>query len=156
MARRPDVQYIRFYTDGSAARQIEQKPEGKKKQARAAYPRRQSKIVIHLDPLPLAGILISAVMMVLMVVGLVQLCDAQAQAQRMDSYVQKLTQENERLTEEYKSGYDLSAVGEMALALGMVPAEQIDRIPIAVTIPEPEPEPSAWEQFVDFLSALLA
>lgn len=156
MARKTEIQYIRYYTDGSAARQLEIRPPRKK---RSSLPkvRKQKKRVIYVDPLAVGGIFVSAVMLVLMAVGSFQLYAVQQQASRMESYVAALTEQNQVLSDTYESGYDLETVEEVALALGMIPADQAQTI--TIRIPEPgaaEEELSAWENFWAFLAGIFA
>ena len=64
-----DNRYIQFYTDGSAARQLEPKVQPKKK---LQQPRRkhQKKIVLHVDLLAVTGILVACVMLIMMLSGM--------------------------------------------------------------------------------------
>ena len=64
MAERTTVQYIRYYTDGSAARQPEFKPTPKRRPLPKVKKRPQ--YVLYVQPVAMAGILISAVLLVLM------------------------------------------------------------------------------------------
>lgn len=156
MARKSDIQYVRFYTDGSAARQLEPAPIKKRKPPRAPRKKPQEKMVIRLDPVPVLGLMIAAVMFVMIVAGAVQLMGAQAELKAMSGYVAQLQQENIDLNDEYKAGYDLDAVQEMALALGMIPIEQADQETITVQVPEPVEEPTFWERIADFFQGLFA
>ena len=68
MARQPEVQYIRLYTQGSAARQLEMTPpERKKPKTKLPKPRRVKAQVISLDPLALCATVVAAVMLVTVV-----------------------------------------------------------------------------------------
>ena len=153
MARQFDVQYIRSYTDGTAARKLDV-PTPQKAVRRTAAVKRK-KIVIHIDPVAIMGITMAVVMMVLMAAGFTKLLDAQNEMVQMEAYVQTLQQENERLQQEYDAGYDLENVRQTALALGMVPMEDVSQVSIRVSVPH-EPQPSGWEQFCTFLSGLFA
>ena len=66
MARRPDIQYVRYYTDGSAARQLEPKAPRKKQQLPKV--KQQPKQTLYIQPMAIAGVLLSAVMLVMMIV----------------------------------------------------------------------------------------
>lgn len=155
MAQRPDIQYIQFYTDGSAARQLQPKAPRKKKRSSVKSAQRKPQ-VIYLDPLALGGILVSAVMLVLMVIGCVQLLDAQQEALVMENYVASLRIENAELTAAYESGYDLEEVEKTALALGMVPVEQVKTISIALEKPQSVEEPTYWQKVCVFFENLFA
>ncbi len=154
MARKPDIQYIRYYTDGSAARQVELKPQRK----RSVLPkqRKQKKRVVYIDPLALGGIVVSAVMLVLMAVGCIQLFAAQQQAAAMEQYVSQLHQQHIDLTDTYENGYDLEAVQTRALALGMIPQEQAATVTIQVSQTQAEDAPGFWERLAAFFDGLSA
>lgn len=154
MARKPDIQYIQFYTDGSAARQ----PEFRSAPKKAARPKshRRKQTVIRIEPLALAGMAVAAVMLVLLAVGTVQLRRTQRENAQLAQYVQALQGHNELLKEEYAAGYDLEEVREAALALGMVPAGEIPRTPISVTPTQVEETTSLWEEIAAFFQGLFA
>lgn len=155
MARKPDIQYIRYYTDGSAARQLEPKLP-KRKKTSSPKVRRQKVRVIHVDPLALGGIVVSAMMLIMMIVGSVQLYTVRQQEQQMRSYVSSLQVENAQLHDTYETGYDIEAYEKAALAMGMVPIEDTTRITIFVSEPEVVAEPTLWEQIWVFFTGLFA
>ena len=143
MARKPDVQYIRFVTDGSAARVAEQVPVRAKTRLPKLRKKAKAKAsAIYLDPLAFVGILLSCVMLVLMVVNCVQLQDYQAKANAMDDYVDSLIEENARLNDKYRSDISLEDIEEKAVALGLVPIEQVRRITVNVERTDELPEAS--------------
>ena len=159
MAKKHDILYVNFYTGGSAAHKIELAPTQPSYPEPAPAPKARPKqrIVIHVDPLAIASIVVSVVMLVLMMVGTLTLTEAHAQENRIASSIQVLQAENARLQAEYDEVYDPAAIQEAALALGMVPVEQVEhrtiRVPAMEEIPE---EPSIWEQIQDFFEGLFA
>lgn len=133
MARQPEIQYIRLYTQGSAARQLEMAPPDRKKpRTRLPKPRREKQMVIRLDPIALCGIVVAAVMLVLMVVGSLRLYRIQQETARMEKYVAALQLENQVLEYTYESGFDLEEIREIALSMGMIPKEDVPQITIRV------------------------
>lgn len=133
MTRKPDVQYIRYYTDGNAAKQIQFKLH-KSKHALAKAPRQHKQVkTLYMDPLALGGIVISIVMLVLMIVGTVELFSIRQQADQMENYVTALYVQNMELKSDYESGYDLEEIESVANALGLVP---MDENTVTVSIPE--------------------
>lgn len=154
MARHPDVQYIRFYTDGSAARKTA--PVAPLKTIKLPRVRKHKRIVLHIDPIAISGIIMAAVMLILMLVGVAQLTAARQELQTMQTYVQTLQQEQATLEVTYHEGYDLEAVEKTALALGLVPKEQVRHVTIQVPQVQIEEEPGAWERFYTFLTGLFA
>ena len=155
MARKPDIQYVRFYTDGSAARQLEIKPVRRKKFA-LPKPPKQKKRVVHVDPLALGGIVVSVVMLVLMLVGAAELLDLRSQTRQMEGYVAYLQEQNVSLSNDYEAGYDLESVEKAALALGMIPVEEAKTVTVTLQAPETVEEPSVWQRMSAFFAGLFA
>lgn len=160
MAKKHDILYVNFYTGGSAAHKIElAPPQPKQPEPAPAVPkaRPRKRTVVYVDPLALASIAVSAVMLVLMVVGLLTLNGAHAQEARMEAYVQGLQEQNALLQAEFDENYDPAAIEEAALALGMVPVEQVEHrtIQVAPVVEEPAP-PTFWEQVQAFFDGLFA
>ena len=157
MARKAEVHYVNFYMAGSEALKFDPKPIAKPKQeVKMPRPRRQKKIVLHVDPVAVTGIALVFIMLIMMVVGMFQLGQAQKQAKQMGSYVERLQAENAQLEREYRAGYDPEEIKQIASAMGMIPKEQAQHIEITVQIPEVEEEPTAWEAFCTFLADLFA
>ena len=154
MAQQPDIQYIRYYTDGSAARKVA--PLAPLKTLKLPKIRLKKRITLHVDPLAIAGILMAVVMMVLMAVGVANLNTASQQLQTMESYVQTLTEENVQLNNAFHEGYDLEEIRTTALALGMVPKDQVQHVTIRIPAEIVEEKPSSWERFYTFLTGLFA
>ena len=154
MARHPEVQYIQFYTDGSAARKVATAVPIKT--MKLPQVKKLRKITLRIDPVAIAGIAMAAVMLVLMAVGIAQLSSTRAQLQTMTAYVDTLEQENTSLKAEFSQGYDLEAVERTALALGFVPKEKVEHISIRVPDMQAEVQPGPWERFYTFLTGLFA
>ena len=149
MARKPDVQYIRFVTDGSSARVPEQAPVHAKTRLPKLKKKRAKVSAVYLDPLAFVGILLSCVMLVLMVVNCVQLHDYQMKANAMDDYVDSLIESNARLADAYESEIDLRDIEEKAYALGLVPIDQVRRITVDVERPVETAEAApAWSLLI--------
>ena len=155
MARQPDIQYIRFYTDGSAARKVA--PVTPFKTIKLPKIKKLKRTVLHIDPIALAGIAMAAVMLVLMSVGILQLRNAQQELLAMTAYVDTLQEENTSLRETFAEGYDLEEIQRTALALGLVPKDQVRHVTIQVPQEQVEEEaPGAWDRFYIFLTGLFA
>ncbi len=132
MAKKSDIQYIRLYTSGSAALSVDFATPVKKPKTRLPKPRIEKKLLIRVDPVALCGILVAAVMLVLMVVGVFQFLAAGREVARLEATVARLEAQNAALRADYAAGYDLNAVKQMALALGLVPVSQVRHISIAL------------------------
>ena len=157
MSQKPKIQYVgQFYIHGSEARQLEQ--EAKRKQAKSKLPLERLRSVreINLDPVAIGGILVSLVLLAVMIAGALQLKTDWANYRVMDSYVSRLSSQNAKLTEKYRSQYDLDDIRSKAEALGMVPREELQTRSVYVTVPQPEPEPTWWENLQWFLEGLFA
>jgi hypothetical protein len=155
VARKPEIQYVRFYTDGSAARQLEVQSPRKRK---AAYPqkKKQQGYVIYVDPLAVTGILLAAMMLISMLVGSIQLAVAQQQLSDAKAHVTTLRQSNEQLRATYEEGYDLEEVERSALALGMIPVSQAQVLFVEIEEEQVVEEPTFWERMSAKLQDLFA
>lgn len=155
MARRAtDIQYIQFYTDGSAARQPVMPAAPKKNPQRR--PRRRKELTVDINPVAVVGTVLVAVMLVMMVVGLVQVNHQRQQLHRLEEYIARLEQSNEVLQQEYEAGYDLEDIGRMALALGMIPQEQAQHVYLELPQVQQQPQLTWWQEFFQSLRQLLA
>ena len=128
MAPQSQVQYIRYYTAGSAARKLA--PEIQQHPKAAPRPKKAKRVVLYIDPVAILGIVTAVFMLVCMLVGLVQLNETYRQRDELSGQVQQLIQKNESLRTQYNEGYDLEQIEKTALALGMVPAEQVAHVSI--------------------------
>ena len=153
MAQHPKVEYIRMYTDGSAARQIEiAAPVPKAKLPRA---KKQKKILLYIDPVAICGIMVSVLMLVIMTISAWNLCQLQQQTLALENYVTELRTENASLRGEYEANINLNRVERQALSMGLVPVEEVPHIRIQV--PEaPVEEAGFWDGMTTFLTGLFA
>ena len=156
MAQRMDVQYIRLYTNGSAALKLESAVP----QTNTAFHKKAGKIKrvkVFVDPVALLSIGIAICMVVLMSVGFAQLHQARAQVEAMESYVDRLQAENATLSNEYRTGYNLDQIRQAALELQMIPAEQAAHVSLFIPAePEPIQQVTLWERISTFLTGLFA
>ena len=91
-----------------------------------------------------------------MTVGIVQFANARREAAQMQAYVATLSSENDTLTEQYRSGYDIRQIEQSALALGMVPRSDVQTVAIQVTQPQQAQTLTLWERIGTFLTTLFA
>ncbi len=148
MNQKPKIQYIgQFYVHGSEARALELQEE--KKQAKTKLPLAKLEAVekIYVDPVALVGIAVAVFMLVVMILGAVQLQNDWAHYTQMADYVTELRTENARLTQNYRSGYDLEDVEMKALAMGLVPKSELETVTVTITHPVIQPE-LTWDQKV--------
>ncbi|MBO5837788.1 MAG: hypothetical protein J6Q92_07875 [Oscillospiraceae bacterium] len=154
MAKHPSVQYVQFYTAGSAACKVatvEQMPTAKLPRVK-----KRKHITLYIDPVATAGIVMATVMLVLMLVGVFQLRQAKQEVAMLESQVQTLWQEQRQLYATYEESYDIADVEKTALALGMVPKDQVKQITMKVPPVESEKDPNTWEKIYTFLTGLFA
>ena len=154
MAQHPKVEYIRMYTDGSAARKLEIAAPLKK--IKAPRTRKQKKILVYVDPVAIAGIAAAAIMFVVMTVSVFHLYGVQQQTVALENYVTDLQAENAALLTEYESNIDLKKIEETAVALGMVPREEVRHVTVQVEAPAVQETPDTWHQVRTFLTGLFA
>lgn len=157
MARRNDIQYVRFYTAGTAAPRVAPKAEP---QVVTHGPKKAAKrIPIPFDPVSVLGTTVALVMFVCVFVGLWQLSRVNTQVQEMETYISAVKAENSILQAEYRHGYDLEEVRAAAVSMGMIPADQAERITVPAVTPAPaeEAEPTTWwAEFWEDLRMLFA
>ncbi len=130
MANRPGVKYIQYYTDGSAARQPEVRPPRPRKPL--PRPKKKPVLVVHVCPMTLCGLLAAAVLLVMLTVGSVRLWQAQQEKRAMADYVDALEWSNAQAEKKYEDALDLEEIRKQALALGMIPVEEVPHMEIAV------------------------
>ncbi len=156
MATQTEIQYISYYVDGSAARQFQPKPVKKtvapKPKARKAVCR-----VLRVDPVAVVGTVVAVVMFIAMISSFVQYQQWQENNEQMSNYILSLQQEQVSLQKQYEEGYDLEQVRQIALALGMVPADAAEHISIDVQLPQPvQTQQTFWDKVTIFLAGLFA
>ena len=157
MVKKPDIQYVtQFYSYGSEAKVLELKPVQKKHKfvLPKAFP--QHKIALRVDMAAWAGIVVAIAMVILMAVGVNSYLKACAEYEVMTDYVIGLQNTNVEKQQEYVKMYDLADVEEKALALGMIPMEEVEVFTFTPVYPEPEAEPGRWENITWFLKGLFA
>ena len=126
MAKKSDVRYIRYYTVGSAARELS--PPAPQQPKPAVRPRKAKKIVLYIDPVAILGMVTAVVLMICMLSGLARLNDLRIRHNVVQGQIQRLVEENRTLEATYAASYTLDDIEKTALALGMVPAEQVAHI----------------------------
>ena len=156
MQRGTTVQYVQFYTAGSAARQVT--PVVPLRKSAQPKQKTQKKIILRIDPVAALGMVVAVLMLALMISGIFSLRAAQEQTMAMEQYVQALQEEKAALEAQYASGYDIAEVERMALALGMVPSDQAQQASVQLSVPQ-EPMTqnlSLWDSIGVFLAGLFA
>lgn len=156
MARKPDICYINQYVSGSAAVAIEtQQPL--KERAKLPAQKEEEKVTLTIEPAAILCIFAAAVLLITVFAGYFRYTSANAACTQMEDYVSKLRQENALLEQTYRQGYDLEEIRQQALAMGMVPMSQVDKITVSVQLPvAQEGTPDIWEEIRIFLTGLFA
>ena len=157
MNQKPKIQYVgQFYVHGSEARALQLQEE--KRQAKTKLPLAQIQKIekIYIDPVALAGIAVAVVMLVTMVLGAIQIKRDWDQYERVSSYVSELKKENARKNHAYRLSYDLEDIKSKALAMGLVPKNELQTMAVTVTVPEHEVELTRMEEAKLFLEGLFA
>jgi hypothetical protein len=157
-ALQPDIQYVQFYTAGSAAEKIQRNPIFRQP-VPAVKTRKAKRVVIAIDPVAVCGTLVAVFMLFAMGAGVREYRQSLQQAQQMSQYVQQLQEENVTLQQTYQESFDPEVVYEMATAIGMVPQAQAEHVMLHVVVPAAEPEVvelSVWDEISIFLMGLFA
>ena len=155
MTQRMQAQYVQFYIQGSSAMQLNPVTPVKAEPIREIQPRTHKRIRVFVDPVALFGVMVALCMIITIFVGMGHLEKAQLDVQQMEQYVVYLQHQNKNIKAEYTSSYNLDDIEKTALALGMVPAENVNHFYIDVTEPVVE-KPSLWENVGTFLTGLFA
>ncbi len=156
MALRADVRYVQYGVDGTAARKVQKQPTPEVVKPRYEH-RKTEKKVIAVDPVALAGIVLSVVVLIALLVGLVRYRQSLNMRNEMHAYVQQLEQENAELEQVYRDGYDLEQIRDIALSAGMIPAENVERMSVEVEEPRQEtPRLGFWDSIATFLAGIFA
>ena len=156
MAQRIDVQYINFYTQGSAARKLQ--PAAKNQTGTLPQIKKRKIQRIYIDPVAALGTVVALCMLVMMAVGVSQLHAEQQKTAEIAAYVEQLQAKNTALQAQYEEECDLEAVEKTALALGMIPQPQASHTSIHVEVPvvENDMPVSIWQRIGTFLTGLFA
>lgn len=157
MAQKSDIQYVSYYSAGTAARVLERQPAAPKPKAKTkARTAPARKIVVHFDPIAVIGTTVAIVMLVGMLVGIFRLTKINNDIVKMESYVSTLQKQNARLRTAYEQSYDLETVKTAAASMGLVPKDQVRHVVVTVPQPVVQEEPSWWESFVANFKELFA
>lgn len=157
VTQKPKIQYVgMFYVHGSEAKKLQE--EQRRKEARTKLPlERLRKIeAIYIDPVALISIAVAVLMLVTMVYGVLRITRDWAEYRQMSAYVSELNLENANLYQEYRENIDLEDVYTKAVALGMLPVEEVPTRTIAVHVPEAPVEPTWMERTTAFFTGLFA
>ena len=158
MTQRMQAQYVQFYIDGSSAKQLNyvapKKAEPERKQVQKTYIQKVKRILV--DPVAIFGLVVAVCMIVTMVLGIFHLNTVYRDVQQMEEYVVYLQHQNKAVKNQYKNSYNLEEIEKTALALGMVPSDQVTHTQIDIPQPVVIKEPTIWENIGTFLTGLFA
>lgn len=154
MAKRDEIQYVRYYSYGSTAVKPQQEPRRHAKVESQPVPKADP-IPVPFSPIAVFGTVVAVVMLLLVLVGFVQLNRQNNEIQTMELYISSLKSENYALNKEYQAGYDLEEIRTAAEAMGLVPVEQVRHVTIHIPEPENVVELPWYQQlWSDFLEML--
>ena len=158
MASRVDIQYVQFYTEGSAAKKIAT-PLPKKRVAQKPVARRAKRKVIRIDPVAILSLAVCLALAITLGLGIGKVQQAKQDNARMAAYVESLTQKSETLAQEYAAGYDLHEIEKTALALGMVHNDQASHRGVSIQVETEtsvQPQMNFWQNLVTFFTNIFA
>ena len=157
VTQKPKIQYVGMcYVHGSVAKKLQE--EQRRKEARTKLPleRLRKMEAIYIDPVALISIAVAVLMLVTMVYGVLRITRDWAEYRQMSAYVSELNLENANLYQEYRENIDLEDVYTKAVALGMLPVEEVPTRTITVHVPEAPVEPTWMERTTAFFAGLFA
>ena len=154
MAQGVKVQYVQFYTQGSAAKRVAPAIP----LHTGAIPQTKKKKLLHvfIDPVAIMGIVVALSMLVMMLVGVSALRTEQAKTAQLAAQVEQLQAENTALQAQYDEQLDLEKIEQTALALGMIPQQEATHISIEIEPPVVEEQITLWQRIGTFLTGLFA
>lgn len=157
MARSNDIQYIRYYSPGSAAEKVEL-PRLPKKQPKpkAAPVPKKAVPVVRIDGLAAIGIVVAAVMLLCMLMGCAQVYSLNRQVLELKEYVSYLELQQDSLEADYAHGYDLEDIRSAALSMGLVPKDQVEHITVHIPETETVVEISWWDSLLNSIREFFA
>lgn len=156
------VQYVRYYTAGSAAQKMADnarnpaQASGRSVQPQPVDQKKPKLQAIVLQPFAMIGTAVAVVLAVCLLVGAFRFYQASQREAAMAEYITTLTAQNSALEEQYRNGYDPEEIRKTAEAMGLVPKDQVEHIQMQVKLPVPAPEPTFWESFWAELQELFA
>ena len=155
MAQRLPIEYVQFYTLGTAAQKVE---VAKPKLAEPVFlpPVVHKRKRIFVDPVAIVGVLVAVCMLFTMFVGVHHLRQVRQDTDAMEQYVLHLQNINQEKKDFYHDSYSLEEIEKTALALGMVPMNQVTHQTIDISELAPQETPSVWDSVGTFLSDLFA
>lgn len=156
MARSSDIQYIRYYTPGSAAEKLELPQIIKKQPQPKMEPRKAKTAVLQVDGLAAVGIVVAAVMLLCMLMGCAQIYSLNQQVQDLEVYVSQLEVQQENLQADYRHGYDLEDIRLAAESMGLVPVDQVEHVTVHIPETEVVVEISWWDSVVNAIKEFFA
>ena len=112
--------------------------------------------LIYVDPVAVVSIVVSVVMLATMLTGVLALRKDWAAYEQMATYVSYLNRENAKLELEYRAGYDLADIESKALALGLVPRDQLETRTVTVTMPVEAPQPGRIDQIRQYFEDMFS
>lgn len=145
MAERDKIEYVRYYAPGSAAHKVEPEPQRPAKPRTAPKPKAE-KIAVPFDPVAVFGTTVAIVMILCVFWGFAQVNHLNDQIAGMESAISGLKSEQYTLQKEFSASIDLEDIRTTALAMGLVPMEEVRHITITVPQPEPVEELPWWQE----------
>ena len=158
MANRVDVQYVQFYTDGSAAKKIAT-PLPKKRVQERPVQKKMKRKVIRIDMVAILSLAVCVALLATLGLGVGKLQKAQEDNARMTQYVEKLSRDNETLAQEYAASYDLNEIEKTAIALGMIHGDEASHRGVTVQMgaqTPAQPQMQLWHGLISFFANIFA
>ena len=150
-----EIQYVQFYTAGSAAPDLV--PSYRPEKSPAKRTKKNPQTVIYVDPVAILGVITSVILMICLLVGIHNYNKALDKNAELRAENVALSQKTEDLQKQYRDSFDSEQIRMEAILSGYVPASQLKHVTITVPQPQPEPEqPGKLQQFWNDLVELFA
>lgn len=156
MTQRMQAQYVQFYIDGSTAKKIQPVTPKKEKPVQKTKIQMQARTKIYVDPVAIFSVVVALCMILTIAVGMIRLNVTNRQVEQMENYVVYMHRQYKTIKNQYEDSYKIEDIEKTALALGMVPADQIESQTLMLDAPTAVEEPTLWESVGTFLTGLFA
>ena len=150
-----EIQYVQFYTTGSAAPDLV--PSYRPEKEAAKRTKKSAMTVIYVDPVAILGVITSVILMICLLVGVHNYNKALENNAELRAENVALSQKTEDLQNQYKDSFDLEEIRMEAILADYVPGSQLKHVTVEIPQAQPEPEqPGKLQQFWNDVVELFA
>ena len=109
-----------------------------------------------MDPLSICAVTVACVMLVAMLIGMFRVGELTGRCQELDQYIDVLQEQRADLQRVYEESYDLHLVEQRARQMGLVPADEVQRIRIEAAPTVSQQKTGIFDRMTAFFEELFA